>query len=110
MSERPPASYVPRFQRFVTERPSAPFVPQFQLQYHATLTYDACPENSTIQEQLLTIVAANLATDLNQFESAPGPNAGSTLFALACAAALRASQVQFARLEAVIGPSAGEIA
>lgn len=222
MSGCRPTSYVPRFQRFTTERPPTPFVPQFQLQYHAALTRDACPDNPTIQENLVTIVAANLATDLNQFESAlhfdnctfelgveridglwqliesneegnryavfgtmlhtvqdfyahsnwielnegaspvpvwdldlhslpvdivsgtfeldspkkcgpdaptheqlnkdspsseeggrivqSGPNAGTTLFALAFAAALQASQVQFARLATVLGLSSGDVA
>lgn len=48
---------------------ATPFVPQFQLQYHAELTEHACPDDPTIRPHLTTIVAANLATDLNQFES-----------------------------------------
>jgi hypothetical protein len=47
-----------------------PFIPQFQLGYHAALTEQACPDDPTIRDHLTTIVAANLATDLNQFESA----------------------------------------
>jgi len=54
----------------VNDRRPVPFIPQFQLQYHAALTLQACPDDPTIQENLFTIVAANLATDLNQFESA----------------------------------------
>ncbi len=54
----------------MTGRPPTPFVPQFQLQYHAALTEQAASNDPTIQANLATIVAANLATDLNQFESA----------------------------------------
>lgn len=70
MAERSSPPSVPRLHRHPTDRPSAPFVPQFQIQYHAALTVDASPDNPTIQDNLLAIVAANLATDLNQFESA----------------------------------------
>lgn len=51
-------------------RQATPFIPQFQLPYHAALTEQACPDNPTIRSQLPAIVAGNLATDLNQFESA----------------------------------------
>jgi len=54
----------------MTGRPRSPFVPQFQIQYHAALTEQACPDDPTIRANLPTIVAANVATDLNQFESA----------------------------------------
>jgi hypothetical protein len=70
MDNRPPTPFMPRFQRYMDDRPPTPFVPRFQLQYHADLTNQACPENSTIKANLQAIVAANLATDLNQYESA----------------------------------------
>jgi hypothetical protein len=54
----------------MSDRQPAPFVPQFRLEYHRALTEDACPDNPTIRANLSVIVAANLATDLNQFESA----------------------------------------
>ena len=54
----------------MTGRPRSPFVPQFQIHYHAALTEQACPDDPTIRANLPTIVAANVATDLNQFESA----------------------------------------
>lgn len=61
--------FVPQFQRYIADRSPTPFVPQFALQYHAALTNQACPENSTIKANLMAIVAANLATDLNQYGS-----------------------------------------
>lgn len=42
----------------------------FNLDYHAALTKTACPEDPKIKDQLEVIVAANLATDGNQFNSA----------------------------------------
>lgn len=53
----------------MTHAHPAPFLPQFQLEYHAALTEQACPDDPTIRSNLTVIVAANLATDLNQFES-----------------------------------------
>jgi hypothetical protein len=48
-----------------------PFRPQFAINYHASMTYSACPEDSKIsQADLVMIVASNVMTDMNQFESA----------------------------------------
>jgi hypothetical protein len=70
MTNHPPFSSIPRFHRYPADHSPGLFVPRFQLQYHAALTNQACPENSTIKTHLQEIVAANLATDLNQYESA----------------------------------------
>jgi hypothetical protein len=42
----------------------------FNLDYHAALTTAACPDDPKIKDELDVIVAANLATDANQFNSA----------------------------------------
>lgn len=47
-----------------------PFIPMFRVDYHADMTIQACPEDPKIKDNLSIIVAANLSTDLNQFESA----------------------------------------
>jgi hypothetical protein len=75
MSHQIPTPFVPRFglkqslgqaNQPVTGEP----LPQFDIQYHAALTEQACPDDTTIRANLSTIVAANVATDLNQFDSA----------------------------------------
>ncbi len=45
-------------------------LPQFEIKYHAALTEQACPDDPTIRDNLSVIVAANVATDLDQFDSA----------------------------------------
>ncbi|MGN6815755.1 MAG: hypothetical protein ACTHK3_06685 [Solirubrobacterales bacterium] len=45
-------------------------LPQFDIEYHAAITEEACPEDPTLKEHLRSIVAANVATDLDQFDSA----------------------------------------
>jgi hypothetical protein len=65
---------VPRFGlRHQLERADQPAhaqpLPQFEIQYHAALTEQACPDDPTIKDNLSVIVAANVATDLDQFDS-----------------------------------------
>jgi hypothetical protein len=69
-----PTPFVPKFGlrerldqagRPTSEEP----LPQFEIQYHAALTEQACPDDPTIGENLSLIVAANVATDLDQFDS-----------------------------------------
>jgi hypothetical protein len=65
-----PTPTVPRFGlRHRLEHSEQP-LPQFDIQYHAALTEDACPDDPTIRDNLAVIVAANVATDLDQFDSA----------------------------------------
>lgn len=45
-------------------------LPQFNVDYHAQLTEEACPDDPEIRDHLGTIVFANVSTDLNQFDSA----------------------------------------
>ncbi|HWD09062.1 MAG TPA: hypothetical protein VHA57_08210, partial [Actinomycetota bacterium] len=47
-----------------------PFIPMFRVDFHADMTIQACPDDPRIKDNLPIIVAANVATDLNQFESA----------------------------------------
>ena len=51
------------------QAPTTRPLPQFELQYHAALTEQACPDDPTIRANLWMIVAANLATDSDQFNS-----------------------------------------
>jgi hypothetical protein len=65
------ATSVPRFGlRHRLEHGMQRGLPQFEIKYHAALTEQACPEDPTIRENLQVIVAANVATDLDQFDSA----------------------------------------
>jgi hypothetical protein len=69
-----PTPFVPKFglrERLEhADRPTSKEpLPQFEIQYHAALTEQACPDDPTIRANLWTIVAANIATDLDQFDS-----------------------------------------
>jgi hypothetical protein len=74
MADRIPTPFVPRLlmredlertKQAQTTRP----LPQFEPQYHAALTQKACPDDPTIQSNLWRIVAANIWTDSDQFNS-----------------------------------------
>jgi hypothetical protein len=70
-----PTPAVPRFGlKHRLEHPDRPPgsrpLPKFEIQYHAALTEQACPDDPTIRDNLSVIVAANVATDLDQFDSA----------------------------------------
>jgi hypothetical protein len=67
-----PTPTVPRFglRQRLDPTPGAAPAPQFDIQYHAALTDEACPDDPTIKANLCVIVAANVATDLDQFDSA----------------------------------------
>lgn len=74
MTATTPTPFVPKFG--LRERleeadrpPSSEPLPQFEIEYHAALTEAACPDDPTIRANLFTIVAANVATDLDQFDS-----------------------------------------
>jgi hypothetical protein len=74
MTEVMPTPFVPKFglrERLdQADRPTSKEpLPQFAIQYHADLTDKACPDDPTIRENLSLIVAANVATDLDQFDS-----------------------------------------
>lgn len=75
MLERVPTPFVPSFDvRHRLEQPaeggSRAAAPQFEIKYHAALTEQACPDVARIKDELSVIVAANVATDLDQFDSA----------------------------------------
>jgi hypothetical protein len=74
MTDVMPTPFVPNFglrQRLQqADRPTSKEpLPQFEIQYHAALTDEACPDDPTIRENLWPIVVANVATDLDQFDS-----------------------------------------
>jgi hypothetical protein len=75
VSERVPTPFVPRFdvrhrvQQAAENAAGAP-APQFDIKYHAALTEQACPDDPPVKDELSVIVAANAATDLDQFDSA----------------------------------------
>ena len=74
MPESIPTPVVPRFglrQRLARaeQPPSSQPLPQFEIKYHVALTEQACPNDPTIKDNLSVIVAANVATDLDQFDS-----------------------------------------
>ena len=52
-----------------SSRRSSQPLPQFEIKYHVALTEQACPNDPTIKDNLSVIVAANVATDLDQFDS-----------------------------------------
>src|ERR671916_791913 len=75
MPDRIPTPFVPKFglRHHLERADQAPAIgplPQFEIQYHAALTDQACPDDPTICGNLPVIVAANVATDLDQFDSA----------------------------------------
>jgi hypothetical protein len=75
MPERIPTPFVPNFGlRHRLAHPdqasAGRSLPQFEIQCHAALTERACPDDPTVRDNLWVIVAANVATDLDQFDSA----------------------------------------
>ncbi len=74
MAESIPTPAVPRFglrqQLEFADRAPGPQRVMFEIKYHAAMTEQACPEDPTIKDNLSVIVAANVATDLDQFDSA----------------------------------------
>src|SRR5438034_11648266 len=74
MTDVMPTPFVPNFglrERLEqADRPtSTEPLPQFEIKYHVALTKQACPDDPIIRDNLDTIIAANVATDLDQFDS-----------------------------------------
>ena len=74
MHENAPTPFIPHFglrQRLARDGKPAgdKAMPQFEVEYHAAIVKQACPQDPTIEAGLAMIVAANVATDLDQFHS-----------------------------------------
>lgn len=75
MADGIPTPFVPNLElrprlEHAGDGPSHLPLPEFKIEYHVALTEQACPDEPRIKDELYVIVAANVATDLDQFHSA----------------------------------------